>query len=75
MVSLNDQRVYTIHLEWGKIHQLQFRANAGMSLSSELKKDKNKQHIAVIGDGSMTGGINEGLNHGNRGNQSFNHIK
>ena len=28
-----------------------------MSLASELKKDKNKQHIAVIGDGSMTGGI------------------
>ena len=35
-----------------------------MSLASELKKDKNKQHIAVIGDGSMTGGIAfEGLNH------------
>ena len=25
--------------------------------ASELKNDKNKQHIAVIGDGSMTGGI------------------
>ena len=39
-------------------------AALGMSLASELKKDKNKQHIAVIGDGSMTGGIAfEGLNH------------
>ena len=39
-------------------------AALGMSLVSELKKDKNKQHIAVIGDGSMTGGIAfEGLNH------------
>ena len=32
-------------------------AALGMSLATELKKDKNKQHIAVIGDGSMTGGI------------------
>ena len=39
-------------------------AALGMSLASELKNDKNKQHIAVIGDGSMTGGIAfEGLNH------------
>jgi len=39
-------------------------ATLGMSLASKLKKQKNKQHIAVIGDGSMTGGIAfEGLNH------------
>ena len=39
-------------------------AALGMSLASKLKKDKKKQHIAVIGDGSMTGGIAfEGLNH------------
>ena len=39
-------------------------AALGMSLASELKKDKMKQHIAIIGDGSMTGGIAfEGLNH------------
>ena len=38
-------------------------AALGMSLASELKKE-NKQHIAVIGDGSMTGGIAfEALNH------------
>ena len=36
----------------------------GMSLASNLKKETNRQHIAVIGDGSMTGGISfEGLNH------------
>ena len=29
----------------------------GMSLASNLKKETNRQHIAVIGDGSMTGGI------------------
>ena len=39
-------------------------AALGMSLASELKEDKNKQHIAVIGDGSMTAGLAfEGLNH------------
>ena len=39
-------------------------AALGMSLASELKGDKNKQHIAVIGDGSMTAGLAfEGLNH------------
>ena len=35
-----------------------------MSLASKLKNDSDKQHVAVIGDGSMTGGIAfEGLNH------------
>ncbi len=39
-------------------------AALGMSLASDLKKDTKKQHIAVIGDGSITGGIAfEGLNH------------
>ena len=39
-------------------------AALGMSLASEIKEDKKKQHIAVIGDGSMTGGIAfEALNH------------
>jgi 1-deoxy-D-xylulose-5-phosphate synthase len=39
-------------------------AALGMSLASELKGNKNKQHIAVIGDGSMTAGLAfEGLNH------------
>ena len=39
-------------------------AALGMSLSLEAKKNKQRQHIAVIGDGSMTGGIAfEGLNH------------
>ena len=39
-------------------------AALGMSLASRLRKDYNKQHIAVIGDGAMTGGISfEGLNH------------
>ena len=39
-------------------------AALGMSLASKLKGDKNKQHIAVIGDGSMTAGLAfEGLNH------------
>ncbi|MAR40433.1 MAG: 1-deoxy-D-xylulose-5-phosphate synthase [Flavobacteriales bacterium] len=39
-------------------------AALGMSLASKIKEDKKKQHIAVIGDGSMTGGIAfEALNH------------
>lgn len=36
----------------------------GMAVASRLKEDKNKQHIAVIGDGAMTAGLAfEGLNH------------
>ncbi|MBL0340163.1 MAG: 1-deoxy-D-xylulose-5-phosphate synthase [Bacteroidetes bacterium] len=40
-------------------------AALGMSVASRLKGDKNRQHIAVIGDGAMTAGLAfEGLNHG-----------
>ncbi len=36
----------------------------GMAVASAYKGEKNKQHIAVIGDGSMTAGLAfEGLNH------------
>ena len=39
-------------------------AALGMSIASEKKKEKNKQHVAVIGDGAMTAGLAfEGLNH------------
>jgi 1-deoxy-D-xylulose-5-phosphate synthase len=39
-------------------------AALGMSVASRLKGDKKRQHIAVIGDGAMTGGMAfEGLNH------------
>lgn len=39
-------------------------AALGMAVASRLKKEKNRQHIAVIGDGAMTGGMAfEGLNH------------
>ncbi len=39
-------------------------AALGMSVASNLKGDKKRQHIAVIGDGAMTGGMAfEGLNH------------
>lgn len=37
----------------------------GMAVASRLKKEKDRQHIAVIGDGAMTAGLAfEGLNHG-----------
>ncbi|OQB62679.1 MAG: 1-deoxy-D-xylulose-5-phosphate synthase [Bacteroidetes bacterium ADurb.Bin141] len=40
-------------------------AALGMSVASRLKNDKNRQHIAVIGDGAMTAGLAfEALNHG-----------
>ena len=40
-------------------------AALGMAVASRLKGDKQRQHIAVIGDGSMTAGLAfEGLNHG-----------
>ncbi len=39
-------------------------AALGMSVASRLKSEKNKQHIAVIGDGAMTAGLAfEALNH------------
>ncbi|NMM47416.1 1-deoxy-D-xylulose-5-phosphate synthase [Marinigracilibium pacificum] len=38
-------------------------AALGMSVASKLNDDKSRQHIAVIGDGAMTGGIAfEGMN-------------
>ncbi|MCC7051181.1 MAG: 1-deoxy-D-xylulose-5-phosphate synthase [Bacteroidia bacterium] len=40
-------------------------AALGMAVASRLKKEKDRQHIAVIGDGSMTAGLAfEALNHG-----------
>jgi 1-deoxy-D-xylulose-5-phosphate synthase len=39
-------------------------AALGMAVASKYLKDEQKQHIAVIGDGAMTGGIAfEGMNH------------
>jgi 1-deoxy-D-xylulose-5-phosphate synthase len=40
-------------------------AALGMAVASRLKKESERQHIAVIGDGAMTAGLAfEGLNHG-----------
>jgi len=40
-------------------------AALGMAVASRLKGQKDRQHIAVIGDGAMTAGLAfEGLNHG-----------
>ncbi len=40
-------------------------AALGMAVASRLKNEKDRQHIAIIGDGAMTGGMAfEGLNHG-----------
>jgi 1-deoxy-D-xylulose-5-phosphate synthase len=39
-------------------------AALGMAMASKYLKDEKRQHIAVIGDGALTGGIAfEGLNH------------
>ena len=39
-------------------------ASLGMAVASKYKGDHERQHIAVIGDGALTGGIAfEGLNH------------
>ena len=36
----------------------------GMAIASKLNREKNRQHIAVIGDGAMTAGLAfEGMNH------------
>ena len=40
-------------------------AALGMAVASKVQGDKERQHIAVIGDGAMTAGLAfEGLNHG-----------
>src|SRR5690606_9770333 len=40
-------------------------AALGMAVASRLNNDRDRQHIAVIGDGAMTAGLAfEGLNHG-----------
>ena len=40
-------------------------AALGMAVGSRLNNDKDRQHIAIIGDGAMTAGLAfEGLNHG-----------
>ncbi|MCB0401263.1 MAG: 1-deoxy-D-xylulose-5-phosphate synthase [Flavobacteriales bacterium] len=40
-------------------------AALGMAVASRLKQEKDRQHVAIIGDGSMTAGLAfEGLNHG-----------
>lgn len=39
-------------------------AALGMAVASRLKNENDRQHIAVIGDGAITGGVSfEGLNH------------
>ncbi|MBK6266420.1 1-deoxy-D-xylulose-5-phosphate synthase [Marivirga sp. S37H4] len=39
-------------------------AALGMAMASNIKGEKHRQHIAIIGDGAMTGGIAfEGMNH------------
>ncbi|TXB63960.1 1-deoxy-D-xylulose-5-phosphate synthase [Vicingus serpentipes] len=40
-------------------------AALGMAVASNYLKEENRQHVAIIGDGSMTAGMAfEGLNHG-----------
>jgi len=47
-------------------------AALGMAVASGLKGEKNRQHIAVIGDGAMTGGMAiEGLNNAGASNANL----
>jgi len=47
-------------------------AALGMAMASKVNGEKNKQHIAVIGDGSMTAGIAfEALNHAGAENSNL----
>lgn len=47
-------------------------AALGMAVASHYKNDKSKQHIAVIGDGSMTAGMAfEALNHAGVANSNL----
>jgi len=47
-------------------------AALGMAVASSYKGEKDRQHIAVIGDGAMTAGLAfEGLNHGGVANSNL----
>lgn len=47
-------------------------AALGMAVASKYKNDKKKQHIAVIGDGALTGGIAfEAMNHAGVSNSNL----
>jgi len=47
-------------------------AALGMSVASKLKGEDHRQHIAVIGDGALTGGMAfEGMNHAGTGNNNM----
>ncbi|CAN5229013.1 1-deoxy-D-xylulose-5-phosphate synthase [soil metagenome] len=47
-------------------------AALGMAVASHYKNDKKKQHIAVIGDGALTGGIAfEAMNHAGVSNSNL----
>ena len=47
-------------------------AALGMAIASGYKKENERQHIAVIGDGAMTAGLAfEGLNHGGFANSNL----
>ena len=44
----------------------------GMATAASLSKDAERNHIAVIGDGAMTGGVAfEGMNHGGTANANM----
>lgn len=47
-------------------------AALGMSVASHIKNEKSRQHIAVIGDGALTGGMAfEALNHAGASNNNM----
>jgi 1-deoxy-D-xylulose-5-phosphate synthase len=47
-------------------------ATLGMAVASAIKDEKNRQHIAVIGDGAMTGGLAfEAMNHAGVANSNL----
>lgn len=47
-------------------------AALGMAVASHLKGEKDRQHVAIIGDGSMTAGLAfEGLNHAGAENSNL----
>ena len=47
-------------------------AAVGMAVASKYKGDDNQQHVAIIGDGAMTGGLAfEGMNHAGVSNSNI----
>ncbi len=72
-VSGFPKRTESIYDAFGVGHSsTSISATLGMAVASAIKDEKDRQHIAVIGDGAMTGGLAfEAMNHAGVANSNL----